>query len=183
MAKYREEFMINLHKIGENTTHNKDFFVDRPNGHPVYLLLLIKTPSLFLSGDEWQRIPADCAVIFRPGQTHCYRADNTDYTDCWLHFSSPMIYLKNIFLMEPQFHCMTVKTFTSYSTWSIVNITEIHVIGTRHCTIWLPRLSQGFPMHIISKNILPFTTTFFSSAKKSTAPRQRTGLFRPWQKS
>lgn len=58
--------MINLHKIGENTTHNKDFFVDRPNGHPVYLLLLIKTPSLFLSGDEWQRIPADCAVIFRP---------------------------------------------------------------------------------------------------------------------
>ena len=81
--------MINLHKIGENTTHNKDFFVDRPNGHPVYLLLLIKTPSLFLSGDEWQRIPADCAVIFRPGQTHCYRADNTDYTNCWLHFSSP----------------------------------------------------------------------------------------------
>lgn len=80
--------MISLHKIGENTTHNKDFFVDRPNGHPVYLLLLIRTPSLFQAENGWQSIPADCAVIFRPGQTHCYRADNTDYTDCWLHFSS-----------------------------------------------------------------------------------------------
>jgi len=80
--------MIRLHKIGENSTHNKDFLIDRPNGHPVYLLLLIKTPSLFLIERQWQHIPANCAVIFRPFQTHCYQADNTEYIDCWLHFTS-----------------------------------------------------------------------------------------------
>ncbi len=80
--------MIEIHKIGENASHNKDFFINRPNGHPVYLLLLIQTPSQFLIHGEWKEYPSDCAVIFRPGQLHRYQANQTDYTDCWLHFSS-----------------------------------------------------------------------------------------------
>ncbi len=110
--------MINLHKIGENTTHNKDFFVDRPNGHPVYLLLLIKTPSLFLSGDEWNGSVFRLTVLLfsdRAKHTATGQITPTIPTAGFISLP-PMIYLKNIFLMEPQFHCMTVKTFTSYST-------------------------------------------------------------------
>lgn len=80
--------MITLHRIGENTSHNEDFFVNRENGHPVWLLLLVQTPSLFLIDGKWKEFPQNCAVISRPGQKHCYRAHNQKYIDCWLHFTS-----------------------------------------------------------------------------------------------
>ena len=71
--------MINILKIGENATHDSTFIVDRPLGHPAYLLLLIKTPASFFidavnssefkvrnhSTDNLLNIPKDCAVIFK----------------------------------------------------------------------------------------------------------------------
>lgn len=40
--------MLRVVKIGENTVHDGTFFVDRPHGHPVYLLLLVKKRQDFL---------------------------------------------------------------------------------------------------------------------------------------
>ena len=40
--------MIELLKIGENTTHDGSFQVDRPKGHPVYLLIFPKPLPAFV---------------------------------------------------------------------------------------------------------------------------------------
>ena len=72
--------MIKILKIGENALHDSTFIVNRPLGHPAYLLLLIKTPSLFFINTEgisstttnnytdkcFNTIPKNCAVIFKP---------------------------------------------------------------------------------------------------------------------
>ncbi len=79
--------MIKILKIGENAFHDSTFIVNRPLGHPAYLLLLIKTPSLFFINTESisGSIPKNCAVIFKPYQKHLYKADENCYIDCWMH--------------------------------------------------------------------------------------------------
>ena len=74
--------------MGE-TAHGKDFCVVREHGHPVYLLLLVRTPAVFEADGRKIKNPPDTAVLFRPGQRHCYHAAGEGYTDCWMHLSSP----------------------------------------------------------------------------------------------
>lgn len=80
--------MIKITRIGENATHDSSFEVNRPMGHPVYLLLLVKSSAGFLINHTWQETPPDVAVIFKPGQMHRYRACNASYRNDWIHFTS-----------------------------------------------------------------------------------------------
>lgn len=95
-----EILMINITKIGENARHDSTFTVDRPSGHPAWLLLLIKSPSKFYIDSKYScyqqsnnytynqmnDIPKDCAVIFKPYQKHLYGAQkDIPYTDNWIH--------------------------------------------------------------------------------------------------
>lgn len=94
--------MLEITKIGENTKHGRSFFVDRPQGHPVYLLILVKTPARFFSGTHWIETPKDIAVIFKPGQQHLYGPlDNNPefpaYIDDWLHLADPVSVLSDHF--------------------------------------------------------------------------------------
>ncbi len=66
--------MIQILRLGENATHASSFKVDRPQGYPVYLILLVKTPANFYIDNEWCSTPGDVAVIFKPGQKHLYSA-------------------------------------------------------------------------------------------------------------
>ena len=85
--------MINIIKLGENTVHDDSFEVDRPDGHPVYLLLLIKTTSDFLIDGAWRNINPDMAVIFKPGQRHRYRVNSDSYIDSWMHIDADRLNL------------------------------------------------------------------------------------------
>ena len=104
--------MINILKIGENATHDSTFIVDRPLGHPAYLLLLIKTPASFFidaanssefkvrnhSTDNLLNIPKDCAVIFKPYQKHLYgAASDCQYTDNWMHIDKATLSMPDNF--------------------------------------------------------------------------------------
>ncbi len=84
--------MIEITRIGENTIHDNSFFVDRPNGHPVYLLILIKTPTRFWVDGKIITVTPPVAVLFKPGQKHWYgpldTPDCPDYIDDWMHISS-----------------------------------------------------------------------------------------------
>lgn len=87
--------MLTIAKIGENTKHDNTFFVDRPHGHPVLLLLIVKTSARFFVNSEWVDTPPGTAVIFREGQRHLYGpSDNCSefpaYTDNWLHIEPPV---------------------------------------------------------------------------------------------
>lgn len=80
--------MIEITRIGENTTHDSSFERNRPNGHPVYLLLFTKTPARFLYNGTWQVTPPNTAVLFKPGQQHRYCAEGDRYIDDWMHIRS-----------------------------------------------------------------------------------------------
>lgn len=49
--------MLQITRIGENTKHDRQFLVDRPHGHPVLLLILVKTPARFLSVQTGRKHP------------------------------------------------------------------------------------------------------------------------------
>lgn len=87
--------MIHVTKMGENTKHDHNFFVDRPHGHPVFLLLLVKTPAKFFVNQEWIETSPGTAVIFHAGQRHLYGPSDSclkfpAYTDDWLHIAPPV---------------------------------------------------------------------------------------------
>lgn len=78
--------MIEVIRIGKNSMHDSTFHVNRPQGHPVYLLLLVKTPAKFMVDDNWQECSANTVVVFKPGQRHRYCAASNTYIDDWMHF-------------------------------------------------------------------------------------------------
>lgn len=79
--------MVEVFKIGENTYHEGSFQVDRPNGHPVYLLIFIKTQGNFLINDEWVTLSPNTAILFKPGQRHRYHGIGESYIDSWMHIT------------------------------------------------------------------------------------------------
>lgn len=94
--------MLQITKIGENTKHDGHFLVDRPHGHPVLLLILVKTPARFFVGSDWIDTPSGIAVIFRAGQKHLYGPsancpDFPAYIDDWLHIKPPISVLSDHF--------------------------------------------------------------------------------------
>ena len=89
--------MLKILRIGEHAIHDSSFKIDRPCGHPVYLLLLVKTASSFWVDDKWVSVSPDTAFIFKPGQKHLYRAENNVYIDDWMHIQSEQSLLNTAF--------------------------------------------------------------------------------------
>ena len=84
---------MNIIRMGD-AAHSGGFQVLREHGYPHYLLLITKTPALFEYEGEWREAPAGCAVLFRPGQRHSYKALGESYSDFWAHIqsNSPLLY-------------------------------------------------------------------------------------------
>lgn len=94
--------MLEITKIGQNTKHDQTFLVDRPSGHPVYLLILVKTPAKFFVNSKWVETPAGIAVVFKAGQRHLYgplndHLDFPAYIDDWMHIVPPLSVLSEHF--------------------------------------------------------------------------------------
>jgi len=106
--------MLQITKIGQNTKHDETFLVNRPHGHPVYLLILVKTPAKFFVNSKWIETPAGIAVVFQAGQQHLYGPSGSHpgfpaYIDDWMHISPPISGLSEhfpfgipIFLHNPE---------------------------------------------------------------------------------
>ena len=77
--------------IGYNYIHdlNKEHFeMDRPKGPGAPLLLLVKTPSVFVIGGKEYSVKPDSYVLLRP-ETPCrYTGKNDLYTDDWMYFEN-----------------------------------------------------------------------------------------------
>ncbi len=89
--------MIKVTKLGERTVHPHDFEINRPNGHPVYLLILIQTKGLFLVNGEWITVEPDTAILFKPRQQHRYIACEEHYIDSWIHIDANNLLLGDHF--------------------------------------------------------------------------------------
>ena len=94
--------MFQILRLGEKTVHEGNFIVDRPKGHPFYLLLLLHSRGRFYVDGEWQEVLPGTAFVFRPGQKHLYGYTekdgiHSDYADSWIHIESDVPLLKEHF--------------------------------------------------------------------------------------
>lgn len=78
---------MKINNIGYNHRHDADFFVSRPNGSGDNLLLLLKTPAIFLLNGEEIHTEKDSFILFREGTPQDYRSDGSEFANDWFHFS------------------------------------------------------------------------------------------------
>lgn len=72
--------------IGYHHKHDGDFCMQRPEGSGDWLLLLLKTPTIFRIEETELSVNANAFIIFTPDFPQNYRADSEEYIDDWLHF-------------------------------------------------------------------------------------------------
>lgn len=72
---------------GINSRHDSSFFMSRPNGLPVHVLLFVKVKAEFTVAESRFTIPPNNALFIRKNTPYQYRSTGGEYTDDWLHFS------------------------------------------------------------------------------------------------
>ncbi len=78
---------MKINNIGYNHKHDSDFFVQRPNGSGDNLLLLLKTPAVFVLNGEELRTEKNSFILFSEGTPQDYRSDGGEFANDWFHFS------------------------------------------------------------------------------------------------
>lgn len=86
--------MFKILRMGCNTTHNINFSVSRPNGYDWYLLLLVKSPAVFIINGEEISTPANTLIIYDKNCPHEYRANGCKYKNDWIHLEFNPVFLK-----------------------------------------------------------------------------------------
>lgn len=79
---------MELGTIGYNYSHDSDFVMDRPNGPGCWLMLIIKTPALFILNGKSYSVRENSFVIISPDTPCKYGASGDTYTDDWIYFSA-----------------------------------------------------------------------------------------------
>lgn len=76
-----------INNVGFNHCHDADFFIDRPNGSGDYLLLLLKTDSIFTLDGVDIKVPENSVFLYKKGTPQFYRCipQNT-FSNDFVHF-------------------------------------------------------------------------------------------------
>jgi len=77
---------MRMDEIGYNHKHDRNFFIDRPNGAGDWLLLIVKTPAIFRIGETTHKMSPTSFIIYTPEFPQYYRPDCETYYDDWIHF-------------------------------------------------------------------------------------------------
>lgn len=76
-----------VNNVGYNHCHDADFYIDRPNGSGDYLLLLLKTDTIFNIDGQDMIVPANSVFIYPKGRPQYYRClPQHTFENDWLHF-------------------------------------------------------------------------------------------------
>lgn len=78
--------MFKILRMGCNTIHDKNFSINRPNGYEFCLLLLVKSPAVFIINEEAVSTPANTLIIYDKNYPHEYKANGAEYKNDWIHF-------------------------------------------------------------------------------------------------
>lgn len=68
------------------TNHPAPFLMNRPNGIPEYLMLLVRTKAHFIIGKEHFDVLPDQVVLIDKNLPYSYYATDVNYMDDWMHF-------------------------------------------------------------------------------------------------
>ncbi len=83
----RGDRMFHIVCMGLGYEHEPDFVMNRPDGYPHYLALLIRTKCRLRSGDEIRSYPPNTFVLYDVNAPHYYAADGVPYVDDFIQFS------------------------------------------------------------------------------------------------
>lgn len=76
-----------INNVGFNHCHDADFFIDRPNGSGDYLMLLLKTASIFTFDGKDLFVPEDTFFLYKKGTPQFYRCvEKSTFSNDWIHF-------------------------------------------------------------------------------------------------
>lgn len=76
---------MELYVIGYNHRHPSSFSIDHGKSTS-WLMLIVKTPSVFTIDDEEIEITKPCVIIYTTGVPQKYRANGGEYIDDWFYF-------------------------------------------------------------------------------------------------
>lgn len=77
-----------LHHVGYDHVHDADFRIDRPEGSGDWLLLILKTESLFQIGGKEVYVPENSLMLYPEGMPQFYRCmPQHVFGNDWLHFA------------------------------------------------------------------------------------------------
>ena len=74
-------------KIGCNGIHDGNFKISRPQGYACYLLLVVKTPALFLIDGAEVKVESTSIIVYDINYPHYYSAAADNYINDWLQFN------------------------------------------------------------------------------------------------
>ncbi|WP_124099306.1 AraC family transcriptional regulator [Ruminococcus sp. Marseille-P6503] len=77
---------MRITNVGYNHYHDADFFINRPAGSGDYLVLLLKTPAVFMIDGVQFRAEADSVIYYNKGTPQFYKADGAQFGNDWFHF-------------------------------------------------------------------------------------------------
>ena len=107
--------MFSIIRGGCFSRHSSDFIMNRPNGLPYYVLLIIKSYSeLEIEGQRMTCRP-DSALLIRPDTPYSYQNPNGEYIDDWLHFTClPEDIAEHAALFHKCFPVSSTRVLTTY---------------------------------------------------------------------
>lgn len=82
------EAVMLIRKTGYNHRHDSDFQIERPHGSGDFLLLLIKSPALFLLDGKWRKAKKESFILYQKDTPQFYRTDGQEFVNDWIHFSA-----------------------------------------------------------------------------------------------
>lgn len=79
---------MQIHNVGYHHVHDADFFIDRPNGSGDWLLLILKSESLFTLNGKDVYVPENSVFLYPEGISQQYRCmPQQQFSNDWLHFA------------------------------------------------------------------------------------------------
>jgi len=80
--------VMEIIKIGCNGIHDGNFKISRPNGYPCYLLLVVKTPALFIIEGDEVNVECNSIILYDINYPHYYSAAHHNYINDWIQFNA-----------------------------------------------------------------------------------------------
>lgn len=77
---------MRMDEVGYNHRHDRNFYIDRPEGAGDWLLLIVKSPANFVINGSTVKTPAHTFILYTPEYPQHYYPDSDEYYDDWMHF-------------------------------------------------------------------------------------------------
>lgn len=77
---------MRITNVGYNHFHDADFFINRQSGSDDYLMLLLKTPGIFVINGKEIHAEANSAILYNKDTPQHYKAKGAQFGNDWFHF-------------------------------------------------------------------------------------------------